>query len=149
MLWRISSLQNENSVIFYSPSSCFKPLWICFFCWTQRKIFWRMPVTKQLIDPIDFNSIFFLLWKSMGSINRLITNILQNIFLCLQQKKKIIQVWNNLRVSKWWPNFHFEVNYSFKMRLFFFFAFKNILCISEGLHFVCFKVMYSHSSRFN
>jgi len=27
----------ENSVIIYSPSS-----WVSFFCWTQRKIFWRM-----------------------------------------------------------------------------------------------------------
>ncbi len=31
----------------------------------------------------------------------------------LQQKEKLIQVWNNLRVSKWWQNFHFWMNYSF------------------------------------
>jgi len=29
--------------------------------------------------------------------------ILQNIFLCVQQKK-LIKVCNNLRVSKWWQN---------------------------------------------
>jgi len=28
---------------------------------------------------------------------------------------KFIQVWNNLRVSKWWQNFHFWVNYPFKL----------------------------------
>ncbi len=28
--------------------------------------------------------------------------------------KKIIQVWNYLRESKWWQNFHFWVNYPFK-----------------------------------
>ncbi len=28
--------------------------------------------------------------------------------------KKFIQVWNYLRVSKWWQNFHFWVNYPFK-----------------------------------
>jgi len=30
-----------------------------------------------------------ILWKSMGSINCLVTNILQNIFICVQQKKEI------------------------------------------------------------
>jgi len=44
-----------------------------FFCWTQKKIFQRMSVTRQLIDPIDFHSVFFLLWKSVGSINCLVT----------------------------------------------------------------------------
>ncbi len=28
--------------------------------------------------------------------------------------KTFIQVWNYLRVSKWWQNFHFWVNYPFK-----------------------------------
>jgi len=37
-------------------------------------------------------------WKSVGSINCLVTDILQNIFFCVQQKKSI-QVWNKLRVS--------------------------------------------------
>jgi len=48
-----------------------------------------MLVTRQLMDPIDFHSIFFFLRKSMGSINCLVTNILQNIFLCVQQKKEM------------------------------------------------------------
>ncbi len=34
-------------------------------------------------------------------------------FLCVQQKK-LMQVWNNLRVSKWWQNSHIWVNYPFK-----------------------------------
>jgi len=46
----------------------------------DRKI--HLTVTRQLRDPIDFHSIFFLLWKSMGSINCLVTDILQNILLC-------------------------------------------------------------------
>ncbi len=29
--------------------------------------------------------------------------------------KKFIQVWNYLRVSKWWQNFHFWVNYPFNI----------------------------------
>jgi len=32
--------------IIYSPS---KPIWISFFCWTQKKIFWRIWFTKQLM----------------------------------------------------------------------------------------------------
>jgi len=48
-----------------------------------------MSVTKQLMDPIDFYSIFFLLWKSMGSINCLVTDIHQNDFFFGQQKKEI------------------------------------------------------------
>ncbi len=39
-----------------------------------------------------------ILWKSMGTINCLITNILQNIFYV--QYKKLIQVWNDMGVSK-------------------------------------------------
>jgi len=49
-----------------------------------------MWVTKQLLVPSDFHSIFFLLWKSMGtSSNCLVTHILQNIFFYVQQKKEI------------------------------------------------------------
>jgi len=48
-----------------------------------------MWVTKQLLVPSDFHSIFFLLWKSMGTSNCLVTHILQNIFFYVQQKKEI------------------------------------------------------------
>jgi len=43
-------------VIIYSPSSCFIPVWVSFFSWSQRKIFWRMSTSRWLLDPIDFNS---------------------------------------------------------------------------------------------
>jgi len=46
--------KNEKFVIIFLPSSCSKPLWVSFFCWTQ-KIIWRMLVTRQLLDPIDFH----------------------------------------------------------------------------------------------
>jgi len=39
-----------------------------------------MLITEQLMDPIDFHCIFYPI---MGSINYLVTHILQNIFfLC-------------------------------------------------------------------
>ncbi len=43
-----------------------------------------------------------------------VSHILQNIFLCIQQNKDIHTGWNYLRVSKWWHNFQFWVNYPFK-----------------------------------
>ncbi len=47
--------------------------------------------------------------------NSLVTNFLQNIFLCVQQNKDIQIGWNYLRVSKWWQNLKFWVNYPFKV----------------------------------
>jgi len=49
-----------------------------------------MSVTRQLIYPIDFHIILFLLWKSVGYIDCLVT---------MFSRKKI----------------HFEVNYSFNI----------------------------------
>ncbi len=56
---------------------------------TQRKIFWIMWETEQFWGTIDFHSIFFLIWKSMVPQNSLVTNFLQNIFLCVRQNKDI------------------------------------------------------------
>jgi len=69
----------------------------------------------QLTVAIDFHCIFFfLLWKSMAIVNFLIANILWNIFVCVfNRRKKLIQVWNNLKMSKW-QHSHFWVNYSCK-----------------------------------
>ncbi len=55
---------------------------------------------------------FFLLCKSMVPQNSLITSFLQISSFVFGRTK--IQVWNYLRVSKWWQNFHFWVNYPFK-----------------------------------
>jgi len=39
--------------------------------------------------PVDFHSWKKkILWKSMGVVNCLVTHILQNIFFCVQQKKR-------------------------------------------------------------
>ncbi len=74
-----------HNYVVYSPSSSSKPVWMSLFCWTQMKVFWWMWGTEQFWGTIDFNSIF--LWKSMVPKNSLITNFLQNIFLCVQQKQ--------------------------------------------------------------
>jgi len=53
-----------------------------------------MFVPKQLVGPIDFHNIFFFSHyvqskKSIGPINCLVTNILENILFFVQQKKEI------------------------------------------------------------
>ncbi len=69
----------DTSVIVCSPSRFSKPVWISFF-WTQRKIFWRMLETKQLM-VVDFHNILIsLLWKSKKNY--------QTSFFCVQQKKE-------------------------------------------------------------
>ncbi len=93
----------------YSPSSSSKPVWMSLFCRTQRKIFWRMWETEQF-----FHSIFFPYYGSQWCPK---TAWLQTFFkipsFVFGRTKKFIQVWNYLRVSKWWQNFHFWVNYPF------------------------------------
>ncbi len=109
-------------VIIYSPSSSSKPVWMSLFCWTQRKIFWRMWETEQapmvhqteLWGTIDFHSIFFSYYGSQRCPK---TAWLQTFFrissFVFGRTKTFIQVWNYLRVSKWWQHFHFWVNYPF------------------------------------
>ncbi len=59
------------------------------FCWTQRKIFWRMWEAEQFWGTIDSHVFIFQLWKSMVPQNSLVTNFLQNIFFCRRQNKEI------------------------------------------------------------
>ncbi len=61
---------------------------MCLFFWTQRKIFCRMLETEQFWGTIDLY-LFSLLWKSMMPQNSLVTNFLQNIFLCVRRNKDI------------------------------------------------------------
>ncbi len=65
-----------------------------------------MLVIKQLKVANDFHGMEY---KSQW-LPSTVTNILQNIFFCVQQKKETQQLWNNLRVSKSSQNLHFWVN---------------------------------------
>ncbi len=49
-----------------------------------------------------------ILWKSMGAPSTAFFKISSFTF----NMKKLIQVWNDMRVSKWGQKFHFGVNYS-------------------------------------
>ncbi len=57
--------------------------------------------TKQLmvVVAIDFHGEQF-----SGCCQLFGTNILHNISFCTERKKKLPQVWNSLRMSKWWLN---------------------------------------------
>ncbi len=66
--------------------------------------------------PLTSIVIFFLLWKSMVPQNSLITNFLKIYSFVFSRTKTFKQVLNYLRVSKWWQNFYFWVNYPFKPR---------------------------------
>ncbi len=65
-----------------------------------------MLVTKQLSVAIGFHSL-----KKKTTMDWLPGLI----YLCWTEKKKLIQFWNNMRVSKQWHNFHYCVNYPFKI----------------------------------
>ncbi len=84
---------------------------------------WRTKLKNQtVVDP------YWLPWvnNTTGTIICLITSTLQNIFFCVQHKKKTLtSVWNNMRVSKLWWNFHFGVNYPFKI---------NHFCLKKNTH---------------
>ncbi len=52
------------------------------FCGT-KKIFWKMLITKQFLIPIDYHSIFFLIWKSVET-----SNIFQKCLLLCSTKER-------------------------------------------------------------
>ncbi len=116
-LYRDSSPKYLHFVVIYSPSSSSKPAWMSFFCWTQTKIFWRMWETEQFWGTIDFYSIFFSYgsqWCPKIAWLQTFIKIYSSVF---GRTNKFIQVWNSLRMSKWWQNFHFWVNYPFNLSI--------------------------------
>ncbi len=69
--------------------------------WTQKKIFWRMLVTKKLTVAIDFHSIFFsILWTAMVTIN---------ILLCsAEERNSEISEWGNILSGNKWMRTEFS-----------------------------------------
>jgi len=57
-------------------------------------------VGNQTVDHFPLTSIVWgkILWNSMGTINCLVTDILQNFLFVFSRRKKFIQFWNKLRV---------------------------------------------------
>jgi len=100
--FHIWSLKMKNSVIIYSPSSGSKPVWISLFCCTQRKIFGRMSVTKQILPPIYYhsrkNKYYGSQWGG-GARSVWLLTFFQISSFVFSRIKKFIQVWNYLRLS--------------------------------------------------
>ncbi len=89
-------------MVIYSPTCCSKPIRLWLFFKTQIKIF--------LIKP----EIFPFLRRS-NKVIKVISGFIKNILIYVV--KIIFQallVCRDMRVSKWWQNHCFGVNYSFK-----------------------------------
>ncbi len=76
--------------------------------------FWRKFVTRLFLGTIDFftrkKKYYRSQWCPRTAVFPTFFRISSFVF---SRTKTFIQVWNYLRVSKWWQNFHFWVNYPF------------------------------------
>jgi len=69
-----------------------KPVWVSFFCWTQRKIFWRT------IGTIDFHSIFFFRTMEVNGAKQLFGSNRSSKYLPLCSSEEI----NSYRFATTW-----------------------------------------------
>ncbi len=87
-----------NSVIIYSNLLKLFQTCVSFFLLLNTKmIFWEMQITEQVLVPTDVHTIFF--------------HFFQISCFIFSRIKKLIQVWNNMRVN--YDKFNFGVNYPF------------------------------------
>jgi len=93
-LWAFPNFSSRGSTaaigfINYSPSNCFKSVRISFFCQTQKKIFWRMSLTKQVMRPS-------ILWKSIWPVWLHI--FFKTSYLCSAHRFGTTSGWGNDRI---------------------------------------------------
>jgi len=63
---------------------------------------WKNVLIKQISFPIDYHSMyFFLIWESMGNEICLIKTFFQISSFVFSRTNKHIEVWTNMRVSKY------------------------------------------------
>jgi len=67
-----------------------------FLCFVEHKR--RIVVTRQLMDPIDFQ-FFFILWIPMDPSTVWLPIFFKNIVLCVQQNKETEQICPGLCIS--------------------------------------------------
>ncbi len=80
-----------------------------------------MLVIKQLMVPIDFHSIYFATMEVNGDQQLFgSSKVFKISSFVFNIRKKLIQIWNNMSVSKWRQNVHFWVTYSFNVGYCFF-----------------------------
>ncbi len=107
------------------------------FCWTQRKIFWRMRETEQF-----WIIVFFFYYRSQWCPKTAWLHTFFRISSFVFRTNTFIQVWNYLRVNKWWQNFHFWVYCLFKKRSVSYSKVQNYVQIPIWLSDVIFHLPY-------
>ncbi len=90
--------------------------WMNVFVLLNTKEDIQRKITEQFWGTIDYCSIYFPTMEVNGAPKqpgyKLSSKISSFVF---SRTNKFIQVWNYLRVRKWWQNFLFWVNYPFKI----------------------------------
>jgi len=107
-----SSPKTEKSVINYSPSRCTKPVNVLFCCITIFIIDYHIDYPP--LTTIVFFSYYGSEWGGRRDLLGY-RHSSKHLPLYSSRTKKCIQVWNNLRVRKWWKNFNLGVNNPFKL----------------------------------
>ncbi len=79
-------------------------LYECLVLLNTRKMFWIMWGSGAPLTSIVFLSYYGSQWCLKTAWWQTFFKISSLVF---SRTKKFIQVWNYLRVSKWWQNFHF------------------------------------------
>ncbi len=95
----VKGIEHLEKAIIFSPSNCYKPVRLSVLYWTQKKIFWRMLVNKQLLVAIDFHSMEKILQSQWLPV--WLHTFFQKPSLVLNRRKKYIQFWNNIKESKY------------------------------------------------
>ncbi len=103
ILWWVTTsikgiVQPKMKIVIYSPSCRSNPVWVSFLCWTQKMIFWRMLVIKQLMVSIEFHSISFRTMEVNGDKQ-------------LKYSSKYLLLWSTeernlyrFGIKSWWVN---------------------------------------------
>ncbi len=88
-------------------------------CSAEHKGRYSEECGKQSTSGAQLTSIYFFPTMEVNGAPKLRGYKLSSKYLpfVFGRSKTSIQVWDYLRVSKWWQNFHFCVNYPFKVNL--------------------------------
>lgn len=95
----------------FSPNwCCSKPLWFSFLQWRTKEDILR--------NVWGFFCWFFCSIQSKSMVTKTVwfPKCLKISSFILCRRQKITQVWNDIKLSKWWKKFTFWVNYSITLR---------------------------------
>ncbi len=99
----VCCIQKVNSVIICSPLCCSKPVWLIFLSYAEHK-------RRYFKETHSFGYH----WLPLYGLNNL-RDFSKYLLLCSTDERKSYRFgMPTVRVSKWWQNFHFWVNYHFK-----------------------------------